>query len=124
MNARVCIFALAVCLIGCVDPCENRVLWEVAGPSENRAAIVFERSCGATTGVSRQVSVVKGFGKRGKSAGNVFAADSDHGAVPDMAVTVRWTAPDQLVIRYPAQARVFRQESRVDGVRIAYEAAR
>ena len=89
----------------------------------NRAAIVFERSCGATTGFSTHVSVVNEFGQLGKSAGNVFVADSDHGAVKEMIVTVRWIAPDQLVIRYPAHARVFKREAQANGTSVAYETA-
>ena len=89
----------------------------------NRAVIVFERSCGATTGFSTHVSVVNQFGQLGKSAGNVFAADSDHGAVKDMTVTVRWVAPNQVVIRYPAQARVFKKEAQANGVGVVYEIA-
>ena len=108
-NAGISIVALSICLVACADPCENRVLSEVPGPKGNRTAIVFERSCGATTGFSTHVSVVNEFGELGRSAGNVFAADSDHGAVKDMTVTVRWAAADQVVIRYPAQSRVFKK---------------
>ena len=56
-------------------------------------------------------------------AGNVFDADGDHGKVRDMKVTVRWVSPDQLVIRYPTGARVFRNETQVLSVAVAYEAA-
>ena len=82
---------------------------------------MFERSCGATTGFSTHVSVVNEFGQPPKSAGNVFVANSDHGAVKDMTVTVRWVAPDQVVIRYPAQARVFKKETQANGVSVIYE---
>lgn len=122
-NTGFSIVALSIWLVACIDPCENRVLSEVPAPKGNRAAIVFERSCGATTGFSTHVSVVSEFGRVGKSAGNVFAADSDHGAVKDMTVTVRWVAPDRVVIRYPAQARVFKKDAQADGVSVAYETA-
>jgi hypothetical protein len=82
---------------------------------------VFERSCGATTGFSTHVSVVNGVGPLPKSVGNVFTADSDHGAVKDMTVSVRWVSQDQLVIRYPARARVFRKETQANGVAVAYD---
>ena len=117
------LIALTVSLISCVDPCENKVLSELPAPTGNRAAIVFERSCGATTGFSTHVSVVTEFGQLRKSAGNVFAADSDHGAVKEMTVTVRWVASDTILIRYPAQARVFKKEAQANGVGVAYETA-
>ena len=56
-----------------------------------------------------------------KSAGNTFVADSDHGAATDMTVTVRWSAPDRLVIRHSARARVFTKETQANGVTVAYE---
>ena len=108
-------------MVACADPCENRVLSEVPAPTGNSSAIVFERSCGATTDFSTHVSVVKEFGQLRKSTGNVFVADNGHGAVKDMNVTVRWVAPDQVVIRYPAQARVFKKEAQANGVSVAYE---
>jgi hypothetical protein len=118
---RIPVVAVAVWFIACADPCENRVLSEVPAPRSNNVAIVFERSCGATTGFSTHVSILREFGEPWKSAGNVFTADSDHGAVKDMIVTVRWLRPDQIVIRYPAQARVFKREAWANGVEVAYE---
>ena len=115
--------ALSVWLVACADPCENRVLSELTAPSGSNRAVVFERSCGATTGFSTHVSVLNDRDPIPKSPGNVFDADSDHGAAKDMTVRVRWAAPDQLVIRYPAQARVFRKETQANGVGVTYEAA-
>jgi hypothetical protein len=114
---------LSVCLVACADPCENRTLSELTAPSGNKRALVFERSCGATTGFSTHVSVLNASDPVPKSAGNTFNADSDHGAAKDMTVTVRWAAPDQLVVRYPARARIFRRESQATGVAVAYEIA-
>ena len=45
------------------------------------------------------------------------------GAAKDMTVTVRWAAPDQLAIRYPARARVFRKETQANGIGVTYESA-
>jgi len=84
---------------------------------------VFERSCGATTGFGTHVSILNGSDALPESAGNIFNADSDHGAAKDMTVTVRWAAPDQLVVRYPARARVFRKETQANGVAVTYETA-
>ena len=123
LQRRITLVAVSVWFASCSGPCENRVLSEVRAPSGNKAAIVFERSCGATTGFSTHVSVVKEFGELRKSAGNVFAADSDHGAVKDMNVTVRWVAPNRVVIRYPAKARVFKKEAEANGVAVEYETA-
>ena len=37
------------------DTCENQLLSEVLSPDQVYRAIVFQRSCGATTGFSTQV---------------------------------------------------------------------
>ena len=103
--------------------CDNTVLSDVNAPSGSTQAVVFERSCGATAGFSTHVSVLNGGHTLPKEPGNVFGADSDHGAAKDMTVTVRWAAPDQLAIRYPARARVFRKETQANGIGVTYETA-
>ena len=120
-NAVISIVALSVGLVACVDPCENTVLSELTGPTRNRRAVVFERSCGATTDFSTHVSVLNADDARPKSAGNIFIADSDHGGGKDMIVTAPWAAPDQLVVRYPARARIFRRETQVNRIAVTYE---
>jgi hypothetical protein len=120
-TAGISLVALSVWLVACADPCENRVLSEWTAPSGNTRAIVFERSCGATTDFSTHVSVVHALGPSPKAGGNVFAADSDHAAAKDMTVSVRWVTQDQLIIRYPSRARVFKKEAQVNGVAVAYE---
>ena len=84
---------------------------------------MFERSCGATTGFSAQVSILNASDALPESLGNIFDADSDKGAAKDMTVTVQWAAPHQLVVRYPARARVFRKETQANGVAVTYEIA-
>ncbi len=114
--------ALSVVLFSCLDPCENTILAESLSPGANKRAVIFDRSCGATTGFSWQVSVLDAKEKLPRSsAGNVFIADSDHGAVKEMAVTARWVSRDQLVIRYPARARVFKKEGQAGAVAVVYE---
>lgn len=105
-----------------MDPCGNTILTDSPSPGGNKRAVIFERSCGATTGFSSQVSVLDANKTFPNSSGNVFIADGDHGAVKEMAVTVRWLSRDQFVIRYPARARVFKKEVQARGVAVEYEA--
>ena len=123
LRAGISLVALSVWLVARADPCENRVLSELAAPSRNARAVVFERSCGATTGFSAQVSILNASDALPESPGNIFDADSDKGAAKDMTVTVQWAAPHQLVVRYPARARVFRKETQANGVAVTYEIA-
>jgi hypothetical protein len=116
--------ALSVILLSCLDPCENRILADSPSPGANKRAVIFERSCGATTGFSWQVTVLDPKEDLpSSSGGNVFIADSDHGAVKEMNVTMRWVSRGQLVILYPARARVFKKEAEAKGVSVAYETA-
>lgn len=96
--------------------CDNTLLVEVPSPSGTRKAVVFQRSCGATTGFSTQVSVLPAGGKLRGAAGNVFVAETDHGAAPSgpgggPVVESVWIAEDRLLIRHHRLARVFVSEA-------------
>jgi hypothetical protein len=104
--------------------CGNVVVQTVKSPDGAHVAVLFTRDCGATTALSTQVSVL-GSTKSLSGGGNAFVADDNHGAVRASStgaipMTLRWTAADHLSISYPAGARVFKKESRVDGVAITY----
>ncbi len=118
------VYATAVAvlpLVGCIDPCGNRTLSETQAPGSSKRAVVFERDCGATTDFSTQVSILDVSETGPRDGGNVFVADSDHGAVDNMTVSVRWDSPGHLVVKFPVRARVFRQQAQVRGVNISYE---
>jgi hypothetical protein len=122
----VVLLALAVvCLYRLLEPtCGNQVLAQVASPDALWKAVVFQRDCGATTGFSTQVSILRADDTLSGS-GNVFTADTNRGAAPDgpgggPEVLVRWTAPTQVEIAHHAKARVFAKETRVGFVHIKY----
>lgn len=111
-------------LSGCSDVCANTPVREVAAPDGRHKAVLFQRDCGATTGFSTQVSVLES-GDTLTGSGNVFVADTDHGAAevapwggPTAELT--WLAADHLLISYAAKARLFTQEREQDGVRVSY----
>jgi hypothetical protein len=88
----------------------------VPSPDAKYEAVVFQRDCGATTDFSTQISVLpKGVSLPG-AAGNVFIADSNHGAAPRATwggpeVDVRWSGNRRLsVVTHPA-ARISRNVS-------------
>lgn len=124
------IVVLAAASVGAIasggSTCGNRPLAEVPSPGGVHRAVVFERSCGATTGFSTQVSIVDAGAGAGREAGNAFIADRDHGRAPagpggGPAVEVAWRGDSQLIIRHHPLARVFRSEPRVRGVEVRYE---
>lgn len=123
-----CLSLAAVALTGC-SLCGNSVIADIPSPKGNRRAVVFERDCGATTGFSTQVSVLARGRTLGNQAGNAFCADDNHRAVPltsgnVLPIRLSWISDDELVIRYPAGARVFLSKARIGEVTITYQPTR
>jgi hypothetical protein len=126
--SNLALLAATATLAACDSACSNDIVRRVAAPGGEHDAVVFQRDCGATTGFSTQVSIV-GAGRMPTGGGNVFIADDDHGAAPAAPwggpdVTLSWTRPDSLLVRYDARARLFLREARVGAVRIEYRAER
>jgi len=106
-------------------PCDNEVA-QIAPARDGRFdAVLFQRSCGATTGFSTQISVLA-HGERPTGAGNAFIADDDHGSARPGAwggpwADVRWLGRGRLLVPYGS--RIFRQvQPEVPRVRITYHA--
>jgi hypothetical protein len=86
---------------------------------------MFQRDCGATSGFSTQVSVVK-HGDQPTGGGNTLRADDNYGAAVAGEwggpwAEVKWLAPDHLLIRYAARSRLLEQDNEVSGVKISYQ---
>src|SRR6266550_3254126 len=75
-------FVNASSCINIAGDCGNELLKEVASPNGRMKAVVFQRDCGATTGFSTQVSVFRRDQRLPNEGGNLFAADTNHGAAP------------------------------------------
>lgn len=120
------LFALAaVAMSGCSGGCENTILTEAGSPNGRLTAVLFERSCGATTGHSTQVSLLRS-GVLPTASGNVFVADANHGAANESVgggpwAEVVWIDDDNLIVKYDAQARVFTEKPDIAGVKITYQ---
>ena len=125
MAARLGLLAGLVLLSGCSEMCSNTVVARVEAPDGVHRAVLFQRDCGATTGFSTQISVLRA-GVEPSDGGNAFIADDGQGVVRAGAwggpwAEARWLAPRHLLIRYAAGARVFAQANEAAGVRISYE---
>jgi hypothetical protein len=103
--------------------CDNEVLSEVPAPDTQHRAVLFQRDCGATTGLSRHVSVLRGSRRLPDTAGNAFVADTDpvsadSGISPFVAV--RWIDHAHLQVLSDTRARVLTMDSLVDGIQIRF----
>lgn len=118
---------MATALVGgCASGCETDVLATLEAPNGRLHAVLFQRSCGATTGYSTQVSIMRA-GALPQAPGNAFVADTNNGAARAALgggpwTDVAWVDNDHLIIRYDAQARVFARRAEVSGVGVSYQA--
>jgi hypothetical protein len=105
--------------------CENTLVSSLRSPTGVSRAILFERSCGATTDFSTQISVI-GEGESVVGGGNVFVATTSDSA----SIVGEWGGPyaelewidDQiLLISFDASAEVFLEEEEHDGVLVRYQ---
>ena len=119
------VLALLAISAGCSDDlCSNAVVAQVKSPDGLRTAFLFERDCGATTDFTTQVAVLRAESLP-DSAGNVFVADSDHGAAPGAAwggppAEIRWVDNSTLEVRYHRNARTFKKVEAIDGISARY----
>ncbi len=106
-----------------VTGCENALIAQAHSPDGHARIVVFERSCGATTGFSTQASLLDAREPLGDEAGNAFIADTDHGRAPAAAhggptLDVRWIDERTVELGYDSRTRVFRAVDTWRGVRI------
>jgi hypothetical protein len=101
---------LLVCACGS-GMCGNAEVTRLGSADGSLDAVLFQRDCGATTGFSTQVSVVRAGERLADEGGNAFVADADHGRAPSASwggppATVCWRDARTLVVRYHPSARV------------------
>ena len=111
------------------DLCGNEQLAEYRSPDGTMKVVVFERDCGATTDFSTQASLLLATRDLPAESGNLFIADTNHGAAPagsggGPTLGVRWEGPHGLVLEYNGQARIFKAEKNLSSVFIRYTVVR
>jgi hypothetical protein len=107
------------------DLCGNEVLEEALSPSREYKAVIFRRSCGATTGFSTHVSVLPQTSSIDNSSGNVLRTDTNHGAAPSSPnggplVHATWVSNNELQLVYHPLAHAFTAASNIGAVRITH----
>lgn len=107
------------------SPCKNELVGEHLSPDGQYKAVIFIRDCGATTGFSTQVSLLRSNMQLKNGSGNLFIADSDHGKIPSNPkggpeVKIVWQGSKDLYIVHHKQARVFKAENKFNGINVNY----
>jgi hypothetical protein len=105
-------FALA--LIHCGPACENEISEDLPSPDGNHRIVVFSRSCGVTTGLNTQATIL-GKGERlSNKEGNAFIIDSG-------TAKVSWKSDGKLLVTLDPSVRIFKQQNSAGGVEIEYQ---
>jgi hypothetical protein len=111
------------------DVCENDIVADHPSPAGPARVVVFVRSCGATTDFSAHASLLDAGAPLPDEGGNLFVADTGHGAAPSGPkggpdVRVRWYGPRAVLVEHHERARVFKAERQVGDVTATYEVFR
>ena len=95
--------------------CGNDRVTEELSPDGQLKLVVFRRDCGATTGDSTQISVLRADQPLPNEAGNVLIVAGEP------ALTARWRDRRQINISRLGVTKVFKREPKVKDVKISYE---
>jgi hypothetical protein len=106
------------------NACGSSAAQSFSSPDGRHRAVLFERDCGATTGVTSQVSVVAADEDLADAPGNTFVADlkgnGPAGQWGGPVVKIRWLANTALEIRYHHTARTFVKAASAGTIQIRY----
>lgn len=97
-------------LVGCNS--NNKIIKTIPSPNGKYVAYAFVRDLGATTKESYQMSILKENEKLGNGSGNTFVSYSNFAAV--------WDNDNEITIKYPKNAEVFKNEVNVKGIKVNY----
>jgi hypothetical protein len=102
--------------------CGTEIFQEVYSPDNEYKAVVFQRDCGATTGFTTQISILKPSKDLPNQLGNVLVMDGH----PDWTnVQVRWDTNRSVSVSYSESYRVISQKEKywyfLSSVDITYE---
>jgi Family of unknown function (DUF5412) len=108
------------------DMCGNQILSESSSPDQTYRVVVFQRDCGATTGFSTQVSVLKAMETLPNESGNLFVADTDHEKAPSgigggPEIKISWVGSRSIHLTHHKNARVFLANPHILEVSATYD---
>ncbi len=99
---------------GLSSTCDNEIVKEIYSPDKKYKAILFKRDCGATTGTSSQLSILKADEELENKGGNTFVIDGGE------IEKIEWHNLRQLTVHYDSLARTFEMKDRLGDISIKY----
>jgi len=94
------------------DMCGNDIKQKGPSPSGENVAYIFERSCGATTGFSPQLSILNKDDDLQNKSGNTFRSDKDF--------SIEWLNEKNLKVIYDKSSETYEMDKKVNGIKIEY----
>ena len=94
------------------DMCGNDIKQKIPSPSGEKVAYVFERSCGATTGFSPQLSILNNENEFQNESGNTFRSDKEF--------SIEWLGEKNLKVNYDKSSETSEMDKRVNGIKVEY----
>lgn len=117
--------AVGLALCAACSPCSNTVRQIIRSPNAKWTAVVFNRTCGATTPFLTHVVINPGQSVETSVSRSVFRARAKYGvARTDTAggplLDVVWRGTDSLFIGFDPRATVLTQKDRSQSVAVIY----
>ena len=112
---------LTACIAGLgyylfANMCEYTVISSFASPNNQWQAVLFERSCGATTGFTSQVSIIEsGDSLSNVDSGNIYIAEGY-----PKGYLLTWESAKTLQVT-GGSGKIYKKEQMHKGVSISYE---
>lgn len=90
------------------DLCSNHIHAEYMSPDRTKRTVVFGRNCGATTGFSTHLSVLRAGEALENESGNVYIID---GHPKQVELSISWKSDSELVVRRPLSGAEYKAAS-------------
>jgi hypothetical protein len=94
------------------DLCGNDIKQRIPSPNGENIAYIFDRSCGATTGFSPQLSILYKGDELENESGNTFRSEKDF--------SIEWLDEKNLKVIYDISSETYEMKKKVNGITIEY----
>tara|TARA_R110001606_G_scaffold334961_1_gene482946 strand:- start:12 stop:407 length:396 start_codon:yes stop_codon:yes gene_type:complete len=94
--------------------CDNTIIATKFSPNQNNKIVLFERSCGATTGFSTQVSILEKENDLENENSAILITEKD-------SLNIKWINDDEVSIEIKKNSEVFKKQNHFNGIKINYK---